>query len=383
MQLTRQRGRSLPTFLDKLKGALYGLAVGDGMGAPVEGWPSQAILERFGERDLDVFLPPTHGGDPHSGKGGGRITDDTLMTEALISAYASKQDHMDAYDFLEYFVPEFAETMIWIPERQREMVLLDRLNVIEHYTAMRLRGLRAYPRHAGIGNVIDCGVAMYFMPVGAINAGHSHAAFQEAVSLAMAESDSYAVEAAATLAVAYAVALTPDAKIADVCDAALGFACDGTSGAIRAVLQACDIDDDLEDFINKTRYAFTPYDRTPQNRPEKKVEVNDCSQASRTLSIEELPVALAALKYGDGDFFKTIRASVFYGRDCDTIAGMACGLYGATYGVESLPAHLRAASDSANRRDFGGLAESFARVVSALLEKDELRLARRRQSVTS
>jgi len=36
-------------FADKLAGALYGIAIGDGMGAPVEGWSSPRIMEKFGD----------------------------------------------------------------------------------------------------------------------------------------------------------------------------------------------------------------------------------------------------------------------------------------------------------------------------------------------
>ena len=31
-------------------------------------------------------------------KGDGHVTDDTLMTRVLVQAYATKRDHLDAYD---------------------------------------------------------------------------------------------------------------------------------------------------------------------------------------------------------------------------------------------------------------------------------------------
>ncbi len=59
-------------FQDKLTGALYGGVIGDGMGAPVEGRPSEEVRSKFGSWDFRRFIPPQKEGAP---KGDGRITD--------------------------------------------------------------------------------------------------------------------------------------------------------------------------------------------------------------------------------------------------------------------------------------------------------------------
>lgn len=355
----------MSSFDEKLKGAVYGTAIGDGMGAPVEGWAPEKIAERFPDHDFNCFLPPTHSDNPLGGKGNGRITDDTLMMEALIRAYNSRTAHMDAYTFRDVFVPEFTERPVWIPERMKETVLLERLNEIEKYTVSRLKHFRAYPRHAGIGNAVNCGVAMYIMPVGAVNVGDPQYAFREAVSLAMAETDSFAVEAAGVLAGCYAAALTGNATIESVCDCAQSIAQDGTGAALRAVLSAADEADTVDVFIEKTRQAFLAFDPTVDRGGGTFV-----NQPSSCLSIEEVPVALAALKYGAGDFLRTIAAAVRYGRDCDSIAGMACGLAGALLGRQAIPASLRSSCDEANQRDFEALASAFAQTVREICQKD-------------
>ncbi len=358
----------MTSFPDKLRGALYGVAIGDGMGAPVEGWSSGQIRERFPLHDFTAFLPVTHNGDPLLGKGDGRITDDTLMTEALIRAYGRCGHHLDAYGFRDYFVPEFTQTLVWVPEHGKEMALLGRLNWIERYTVMRLTGFGAYPRHAGIGNSINCGVAMYIMPVGAVNAGDSAGAFREAIAIAMAETDSYAVEAAAVLAAAYAEGFAQDSDIGTVCACARTAARDGTQDAIESALAAARAGDDLPTFIRNVREAVEPFDPKTANAPGG--GRGNADQPSRLLSIEEVPVALAALVYGDGDFIKTIRAAVCYGRDCDSIAGMACGLYGALFGTSAIPAPLRAACDRANRRDYLQMAGVFEGAIRRIHEAD-------------
>lgn len=116
----------------------------------------------------------------------------------------------------------------------------------------------------------------------------------------------------------------------------------------------------------------------PDDKPLADAEpASDLGKSSRVASIEELSVAVAALVFGAGDFHQTLRAGVFYGRDCDSIAGMACGLFGGLHGSESLPATLRAAVDRANRRDFAALSAASMPVVSEVLRHDADRLTRR------
>lgn len=366
----------MTALTDKLAGALYGVAIGDGMGAPVEGWAPEQIRDRFPAHDFTTFLPVTHDGDPLLGKGDGRITDDTLMTEALIRAYGQCGRHLDAYGFRDYLVPEFTKTCVWVPERGKDMALLERLNWIERYTVMRLTGFGAYPRHAGIGNSINCGVAMYIMPVGAVNAGDAESAFREAVALAMAETDTYAVEGAAVLAAAYAEGFGPGAGIETVCTCARASARDGTRDAVECALAATRPGDDLPAFIRSVRQAIEPFDPKTCVAPDGSGRGN-ADQPSRLLSIEEVPVALAALAYGAGDFVKTLRAAVCYGRDCDSIAGMACGLYGALFGASALPEPLREASDRANRRDYRDMARGFETTVRAIHRTDAAAFTRK------
>ncbi|MCL6445630.1 MAG: ADP-ribosylglycohydrolase family protein [Alicyclobacillus sp.] len=368
---------------DKIAGALYGLAIGDAMGAPVEKWPAARIAATFDS--VNEFLPATHSGDPLTGKGGGRFTDDTLMTEALIRAYSKCQNHMDSYDFEKYMLPEMAQTEVWVPERQRVMAILERLYWPEKYPWIRLFVNNSEPRSAGIGNRVNCGVAMYMMPVGAVNAGDPAAAYQEAASLAIAHNESFAVEAAAVMAAASAAAFGAGSTIEQVVHTAKSMARDGTGKAIRSVLDVVDVNMAREEFIDRVRAAVSPYDQRPDYLPDDKsfsctgIQA-DVGRPSRESSIEELPVALAVLLYGNGDFMKTLSTAVFYGRDCDSIAGMACSLFGAIHGVEAIPSPLRHGVNEANRRDFSKLAVTLTNTVRIVFEKDKQRFASRLQA---
>lgn len=84
-----------PTFEDRLTAALFAAAIGDAMGAPIEGWHPEKIQERFPGWDFIQFLPPTREKDikADKGKGNGRFTDDLLAIEAIINVYNIHQDH--------------------------------------------------------------------------------------------------------------------------------------------------------------------------------------------------------------------------------------------------------------------------------------------------
>ena len=364
-------------FSDKLAGSLYGQAIGDGMGAPVEGWAPDRIKEQFGEHDFAVFLPPTHEGDPDFGKGAGRITDDTLMAEALILAYMDAGDHLDAYGYAEFMLPHIQGEPVWVPERQKEMNLFDRLWHPEKYPWMRLAMGNADPRSAGVGNCVNCGVAMWMIPAGAVNAGNPDAAYQEGAAIGLAHNESFAVEAGAVMAAAAAAGLGAGATIDDAIASAERLSRDGTHGATVAAVAAADPGDDLDTFISRVRAAIMPFDQreghVPDDKPLALAAASDIGRPSRLASIEELPAALAVLKYGAGDFIKTLQAGVCYGRDCDSIAGMACGLYGTIYGRSGLTEGLCTEVDKANKRDFAGLAEKFADTIVAIAKKDKER----------
>jgi ADP-ribosylglycohydrolase len=359
-------------FLARVEGALYGLAIGDAMGAPVEGWQAERIMERFS--DTRRFLPVTNPNDEWGTKGGGRITDDTLMTEALIRAYLSKRDHLDAYDYKTHFLPEIVHSSVWVPEKNQTMPILERLFWPERYPWIRLFINNAEPRTAGVGNLVNCGAAMYMMPVGAVNAGDPAGAYTEAVALASAHNESFALEAAAVTAACVAAAFGPGARVNDVLDVARRRARAGTAAACRAALDAQEQAADLAQFVQLVRASVRPYDQRsdeePDYDPSRFTEVADTGRPSAACSIEELPVALAALAWGDGDYERTIRAAVFYGRDCDSSAAIAGALYGALHGRAALPSDLCAESARVNRRDFASVARHLADVAMTILRSD-------------
>jgi len=102
-------------------------------------------------------------------KGDGHVTNDTLMTQALIETYAARVGHLDAYAVAEDLVPRLIDEPTWIPELERKALLLQRLFLAEKWLVARIHYGHVDPREAGVGNIVN----------GAVNAGDPEGAHQE------------------------------------------------------------------------------------------------------------------------------------------------------------------------------------------------------------
>ncbi|RFU87144.1 ADP-ribosylglycohydrolase family protein [Streptomyces triticagri] len=316
---------------DRITRSLVGAAVGDALGGPVEGRPPEQIAERHGGRITGIVGPwhqdwrtarpiaPYHKGDGH-------VTDDTLMTHALIRVYEKVRDHLDAYAVADHLVPELIGAPRWIPELEAEALPLQRVFLAEKWIVARLHYGHVDPREAGNGNIVNCGAAMYMAPVGLVNAGNPRAAYAEALDIAGAHQSSYGREAAGVFAAAVAAACTPGASASSVVDAALALAKDGTRSAIEAVTEVAVRYEDFEPALRPLREAVAPFDTVG---PDYRAPSLGARRPSRLHSIEELPIALGMLLTGAGDYRRTVLGSVNYGRDCDSIATMGGALAGA------------------------------------------------------
>ncbi|WP_433224688.1 ADP-ribosylglycohydrolase family protein [Microtetraspora malaysiensis] len=199
---------------DRTVGCVAGAAVGDALGGATEGWTPEQIQVRYGGL-VEGVVPPYYADwrnarpiAPYH-KGDGHVTDDTLMTHALIRVYERVGGHLDAYAAAEYLVPEMMGEKRWIPELETEALPLHRVFLAEKWLALRLHYGHVDPREAGVGNIVNCGAAMYMAPVGVVNAGDPDGAYAEAIDLAGAHQSSYGREAAGVLAAAVAEAMRP------------------------------------------------------------------------------------------------------------------------------------------------------------------------------
>jgi ADP-ribosylglycohydrolase len=363
-------------------GCLAGAAVGDALGGATEGWESREIHEHFGGWLEGVARSIRHDRNmvkPFSPfwKGDGHVTDDTLMIRVLVKAYATKRDHLEAHDLERLIVPLIADEKMWIPELDREDLLYHRLFLAEKWLVLKLRYGHADPRDAGVGNIVNCGAAMYIAPVGIANTGDPNGAYVEALDLTGGHQSSYGREAAGVLAAAVAEAMRPEATPESVVAVALGLAKDGTRSAIEAVTEtAAGLDGWREGGLAELRAAFAPFDSVGE------VYANPAQNAripSRLHSIEEVPIALGLLLATGGDYTETMLGGVNYGRDSDSIASMGGALAGAL--GSPVPSGLVEEVGTASKLDLDEPGRTMAEVAAQILARDRERFDARTKAM--
>jgi ADP-ribosylglycohydrolase len=367
-------------------GALSGAAIGDALGGATEGYSPQQIQERYGGL-VEGIVPPFNldwkNARPVSPfhKGDGHITDDSLMTESLVSVYEQVGDHLDAFSFAQFIIPELIEKKRWIPELHQEALLVHRVFHAERWLVLKLHHAHADPREAGVGNIVNCGATMYMAPVGIVNAGDPENAYKEAIEITGAHQSSYGREAAGVFAATVALAMKPGVKVEEIIEAAIDLAHDGTKSAIVAVTKVAKDLNDWRSSFGALRKAIAPFDSMSDSYREPEL---DARKPSRLNAIEELPIALAMLQITNGNYREGVLGSVNYGRDSDSIATMLGSITGAIHGRQGIPIEWITTVERESKRDFVELGNRIARVARDISEKDyqrELKVSQVRASI--
>ena len=376
---------------NKVAGVLTGAAVGDALGGATEGWTPEQIEERHGGRVEGIVGPfladwktarpiaPYHKGDGH-------VTDDTLMTHALVEVYTKQRRHLDAYDVASDLVPLMIGERRWVPELEDHALILQRVFLAEKWIVAKLHYGHADPREAGVGNIVNCGASMYMAPVGLVHIGDPQGAYAEAIDIAGAHQSSYGREAAGVFAAAVAASAAPGATVDDVRQAVLEVAHDGTAAAIRAVFDAVDAfladggSDDPRNLSRVVRAAVAPFDTVGEQY---RAPAMDARLPSRTKSIEELPVALGFVIARNGDLRSSVLDAVNYGRDADSIATMAGAICGGLHGIEAVPTDWVTDVTAASRLDLDSVVAAMTEAVRDIARADADRAAQRAAALES
>lgn len=103
------------SFRGRVRALAFGTAYGDALGATVEKLSATEIRERFGRiTSLDAAwhrINDSAEARKSRIRGGGIVTDDTLMTLCLMTVYRDEQRHLDAWDIAVGMVRQIA----WVP----------------------------------------------------------------------------------------------------------------------------------------------------------------------------------------------------------------------------------------------------------------------------
>ena len=369
------------SFHGRVRAMLHGVALGDAMGAPVEKLSAADIRARYGRvtslntawHKMNLDASARNG----RVRGNGIVTDDTLMTLALMDIYGDVRRHIDAWDMADGMVRQIAWTPRWVPELQREAMLIDRLFYPEKWIFQRHQLSSCDPRQGGIGNMVNCGAAMYIAPIGVVNAADPKAAYDEAITFASGHQESFGLEAAGAMAAAVAAAFVPGTTIDAVVDIVLGLAKDGTRTAIAEI---ADIARTLRstgashqavcNAFHAAIAPFSPMGDDVNHIADKAGRTTDAYRPSRLNAIEELPLALGFCLFNHGDFRASIEDGINSGRDTDSIGVMAGAILGAMHGESVIDAADRALLDKANRLDLTAAADAFTATVKDILDTD-------------
>ncbi|MFC6040714.1 ADP-ribosylglycohydrolase family protein [Paenisporosarcina macmurdoensis] len=369
------------SFQERVRGVILSIAFGDAIGATIEKLSYQEIKAQYGRVEslktkwykADAPQEITLG----KKRGNGIVTDDTLMTTALINVYLTEERHLDAYDMGNEFVKEIAYTKRYIPEFDKEAMIIDRLFYPEKYIFMRHVLANCEPREGGLGNMINCGAAMYIAPIGIVNAGNPRGAYDEAILFAMGHQSSYGLEAAGVLAACVAKAFEHGVTIEEIIETAILFAKDGTKMAIKDLTTAAkelrarsaEMDEVIEVFqtiISK----YSPMKDDVHRKIEKLGIPSNHYTPSRIFSIEELPMALAFIVLNEGDFYPTIYDGINSGRDTDSIGVMAGAILGAMQGDIVIKKEDIQILEETNRMNLIHLSEKFAELAKRMIKDD-------------
>ncbi|MEJ9216953.1 ADP-ribosylglycohydrolase family protein [Paenibacillus glucanolyticus] len=381
----------MTSFRDRVRGVVISTALGDAMGAPIEKLTYEEIKSKYGR--VESLMTRWHKMDLPAEvrlgrvRGDGIVTDDTLMTIALMNVYLTEGRHLDAYDMSNEFVKEIAFRKTFVPELNEETLIIDRLFYPEKYIFMRHVLANCDPREGGIGNMVNCGAAMYIAPIGIVNAGHPKAAYDEAILFAMGHQSSYGLEAAGVLAACVAKAFEPGVSVDDIIGTAISLAKDGTKAAIQELTQAArelrperDNMDKVIEVLQAIMLKYSPMGDDVSRHIDKVGVPSNHYTPSRLWSIEELPMALAFMVLSEGEYYRTILDGVNSGRDTDSIGVMAGVILGAMHGSEVIRKEDIEQLNKVNRLDLCAVADEFSMVAAKIIE-DDLRIHEMRKNV--
>lgn len=285
--------------MDRARGSLIGLAVGDAMGAPTEGLTQDQIAARFGR--VTGFLSDDAAG-----------TDDTEYSVLCAWGILRSGAALTADDVAD----------LWLEALQQqrggfagagfsEMVALARLSA----------GVR--PPASGRNNyeMWSDGAAMRAAPIGIFCAGDPEGAARLAAEDASVSHARDGVYAAQAVAAAVAVAMT-DSDWTRAVDA--GLACLPTdSWTYRTVSRALAIVERGADADATSAALYR--------------EISLFQYPWADAAPEALALTFGVIASARGDFRAAVLAGVNMGRDSDTIAAMAGAVCGALHGLSAIP----------------------------------------------
>jgi ADP-ribosylglycohydrolase len=309
------QAREAPSELDRFRGCLLGLAVGDALGRPTEFLPSvSAIRARWGTRGVQDFEAT----EDHPA---GTFTDDTQMTIAAARALI-RAGHAGVEPLMRTLADEF---VAWARSPENDRAPGDAC----------LRGCSALAagvpwRKAGVAQSKGCGAAMRAAPFGLYFAGRSEALVAAAAAQsALTHRHPTGIASSVAAAAAVAFALRSDGL-------------DGLIGDVRAHVERIEehllIDVGCEPELAHSvgiREMTAALDCLEQSLGEDTDDV--CALLGESwIGEEAVAAAIWCVLRAPGDFRGAVLRGVNSSGDSDSIACIAGAIAGAAGGVNAI-----------------------------------------------
>ena len=310
-----------PITLDRIRGALYGVALGDAMGMPSELWSRRHVLSHFGT--IDRFLPAPEGHHIVGGFLAGQVTDDTQQMIMLAESITHAGGRVDlatlATDLVDWADRVGATDGKFLGPTSAKVI------------AQLRRG--AAPTDSGVAGTTN-GAAMRIAPIGALCPSDD-------IPQLVAE-----VEASCRLAHHTSIAIAGAAMVAAIVSTGIDASADQDPAvtiqiALDAAYTAAElgmklgVDEPGASLIRRTQLAVQ-YAREVQTDDAFLQDVYDIIGAN-TETTESIPAAIALVVRANGDPVTVALLAANLGGDTDTVGAMAGGMCGAIAGRSAIP----------------------------------------------
>jgi ADP-ribosylglycohydrolase len=324
---------------DKFRGCIAASWVGSAMGAAVEGWSPERIVETYGF--VDKLYPYKHYRAYTDWDRPPGTTEDGIERQKLFAtAIIEKQDRILAHDLVAVWIRDLdPDKIIYKQERfDRSLLELARAGV----PPVELGRLWPFP------NVVSMARASH--PLGLINAGDPEGAADDSfeVGKVYIRETAFGLRWAALYNAAIAEACKPGATVDSVLDVAKRFVhYRAEAGSLYALYDtiAREVDRALE-LATKHSDSMAMRDEFYKYYYGGRYFNYGAAQANEIVS-----KGLAVFALSQGHPKEAILTAVNFGRDTDCLAAVAGGLAGALSGVQAIPAAWVEQVNVATRQD--------------------------------
>ncbi len=302
---------------DRIRGGLYGQALGDAFCMPALLTPQQTRAQ-FGAPPYEFVAPPAHS-DVHHGLPAGRVTDDTeqavfiareIIAEGCVTKAGVARAVVAWYDAIG------GDTVAFVGPSTRRAVARIRAGGDLNAT--------------GLGGDTN-GAAMRVSVIGLLHPNDVPAAARDAAASAIPTHNTrVGCASAAAVAGAVARALAPDADVRSVISAGVEAAEIGET--FGSTWLGASVARRIELAVSLARDGHG----SESNRLQAIFDLIGTSLAAT----EAVPAAFGVFALADGDPMRAARLAFELSGDADTVAAIACAIAGAYRGIEAIPAHL-------------------------------------------